>query len=283
MSKNFYPLKFISSVILLGTLFSVSCSNGPRVNKDSSKKSDTVAKINSDLGKAIYTEKEIMASFNSFWAYFKGRVRLFEDFKASDTSGREISKDLFLNMLLTGKYYPSIRYAPEDKFHYQLVTMPTSAPELAAAYIIQDTKEVLSHYQMEGKPIPAFSFEDVNGVHYDSENTKGKLVLFKCWFINCGACILEMPELNELVARYKDRKDILFISLASDKKAPLQKFLNKTKFDYATVPLQGDYMTNQLKVWAYPFHFLIGKDGKMIKAVSEAQDIAMLLARELKK
>jgi thiol-disulfide isomerase/thioredoxin len=45
---------------------------------------------------------------------------------------------------------------------------------------------------------------------------KGKIVVIKCWYIHCAACIKEFPEVNNLVRKYKDRKDIIFISLAED-------------------------------------------------------------------
>ncbi len=174
-------------------------------------------------------------------------------------------------------------YSKDSLINYKLAKIPAKEPENAGAYLRQDSRSALAHYKMEGKPIPAFDFYDVNGKHYSSENTKGKIILFKCWFIGCGACILEMPTLNKMVQKYKGRADILFISLASDPKKPLQEFLKKTKFDYATVPNQDKYMAEQLKVPAYPHHFLINKQGLMVKAVGLASDVEMLLERELKK
>ncbi|MGF1923361.1 MAG: hypothetical protein ACQUHE_04230, partial [Bacteroidia bacterium] len=68
-----------------------------------------------------------------------------------------------------------------------------------------------------------------------------------------------------------------------DPKKPLQTFLKTTRFDYATVPNQGEYMDKQLKVSAYPWHFMINKQGLLVKSVSEAGDVETLLERELKK
>lgn len=92
-----------------------------------------------------------------------------------------------------------------------------------------------------------------------------------------------MPALNELVQKYKDRNDILFVSLAIDPKPELQAFLAKTQFDYATVPNQERYMAEKLLVNAYPTHFIIDKKGLLVNVVSDEQSIADLLEKEIAK
>lgn len=275
--------RLIVLMMMLVSGYFTSCQQSP-------KKQETVAStitepqiVSARIGKPIVEEKDIMVNFNSFWAYYKANIKFFEDFVPFDTSGVIMKKDDFLKTLITGDYYPLVIYSKDSLINYKLAKIPFKSPENAGAYMRQDSRPALEHYNMEGKPIPAFSFTDVNGKLYTSENTKGKIVLFKCWFINCGACILEMPQLNRMVERYKDREDILFISLAMDRKKPLQDFLEKTKFDYATIPNQTEYMSKQLKVPAYPYHFLINKEGLLVKSVGDATDVEMLLERELKK
>ncbi len=259
----------------------ISCAQSPKQEKTVTI---TTPKIDSSkIGKPIIEEKDIMANFGSFWTYYVTNIKFFEDFVPFDTTGATIKKVDFLKALISAEYYPLAIYSKDSLINYKLAKIPTKSPENVGAYMRQDSRIALAHYMMEGKSIPAFSFSDVNGKLYTSENTKGKIVLFKCWFINCGACILEMPQLNRMVEKYKDRDDILFISLAIDPKKPLQAFLKTTQFDYVTIPNQEEYMDKQLKVSAYPWHFLINKQGLLVKAVGEAADIEMLLERELKK
>ena len=259
----------------------ISCTQNPKQEENVATE---LPKIDSSkIGKPVIEEKLIMTSFNTFWAYYTANIKFFEDFVPFDTTGIIINKGDFLKILTTGEYYPLLINSKDSLINYKLAKIPAKGPENAGAYIRQDSRSALIHYEMEGKPIPAFDFSDVDGKHYSSANTKGKIVLFKCWFIRCGACILEMPALNKIVQKYKDRDDILFISLAMDSKKPLQEFLKKTQFDYATVPNQEQYMIEQLKVPSYPHHFLINKQGLLVKATGEATDVEMLLERELKK
>ena len=44
-----------------------------------------------------------------------------------------------------------------------------------AAALAKGAAAALVHYKMEGKPIPAFNFSDIDGNLYTSENTKGKI------------------------------------------------------------------------------------------------------------
>jgi peroxiredoxin len=39
--------------------------------------------------------------------------------------------------------------------------------------------------------IPDFSFKDLNGNLITNEKYEGKIVVIKCWYIHCAACIKE--------------------------------------------------------------------------------------------
>lgn len=89
--------------------------------------------------------------------------------------------------------------------------------------------------------------------------------------------------MNELVSKYKDNKDVLFVSLAMDDKKSLKQFLTRTRFDYATVPGQTKYMAKDLKVAAYPTHFLIDKKGILVRVLPNNIQVADFLAKEVVK
>lgn len=97
---------------------------------------------------------------------------------------------------------------------------------------------------MVGKQFPDFHFVDLNGKTYDRKNTKGKILGLKSCFIACQACNEEMPALNELTDRYKNRKDILFVSIAFDSEQALTRFINKRVFKYAVVRVKKSFRKN---------------------------------------
>lgn len=269
-----------SNVFLLWVIFfMVSCK--PAIKNEEAKK-DVIVEKKSERSdpKADLPEfslASITADFNAYWIYHYQNVKLYRNFLATDEHNKPISKTAFLIKLTTGKFLPLLIHTENSGGSYKLVKIPAHLEKDGGAVIADYAKTQLRYFKMERKPIPEFSFKDVNGVEYSSENTKGKIVLFKCWFIGCVTCVKEMPELNKMVEKYKNRKDILFISLAIDDKKPLQEFLTKTKFEYATVPNQEKYMTEKLKVNAYPTHFLINKNGILVKTVDTETEISEVL------
>ncbi|MDQ8053343.1 MAG: TlpA disulfide reductase family protein [Pedobacter sp.] len=227
----------------------------------------------------IMDAKEIAKDFNSFWLYFNTYALLHQDLQAVDEKDRPIDKGAFLQKISDGGYLPVVLQNEEGTKVFKLARLPKGSSDNIRLLLMNYANRELIYYRMEGKSAPAFDFTTISGKHFTSSNTKGKIVLFKCWFINCVACVEEMPALNKLVERYKDRNDILFISLAMDPKAPLKQFLTKTRFDYETVPDQTEYMTNKLHVQMYPTHYVINKKGILVKVPPDEAELEKYLAK----
>jgi len=276
-------VKLLLSCLLL---FLISCTQAPRKtevkNKDL-KKTEAPEKENVRIGLPKIAEENILVNFGKFWEYYTENIELYEDFIAFNSNGKPISKLQFLSQLKSGLYFPLILNSKDEQLNYKLVKIPAKADPNISVYMKQFGKEQLAFYHLEGKPAPAFNFTDVNGKLYTPENTKGKIILFKCWFINCLPCRQEMPALNEVVRKYKNRDDILFISLAIDTKKELQTFLSTTKFDYATVPNQGKYMSDKLHVSGYPTHFIINKKGELVRMLPDVAQVEEAIEKELAK
>jgi thiol-disulfide isomerase/thioredoxin len=132
---------------------------------------------------------------------------------------------------------------------------------------------------MKGKELQGFNFTDLDGKVYDKVTTAGKIVVLKCWFIGCVPCIEKMPALKELVNQYKNQRDIVFVSLAFDKKEDLKKFLAKKTFDYAVVANQKDYLIKDLEVTSFPTHILINKKGKVVKVAGSYEEMETALKK----
>ncbi len=237
----------------------------------------------SDYGLPNVDVEALQKDFMQWWTYYNRYINLSSDFIAIDNSSNKISKEAFLKSLTTGKFIPAGLLSKDtSKTYYKLFQInPTSDKSIENAITGASIREY-EHFKMEGQQFPKFSFTDLNGKLYTSENTKGKIVVLKCWFIKCIACIAEFPGLNEMVDQYKDRNDVVFISLAFDKEADLKAFLLTKPFNYNTVSVQKSYLGDTLKVSLYPTHFLIDKEGRIIKIVNKAARLKTFLANEMK-
>lgn len=196
------------------------------------------------------------AQENLFWS---------SDYTALDTASKPISKKQFLTALSTGKYLP-LRLTTKDTT-YQLCTLSDQANDDVRTTIQQDAGIELKSLEQEGTPLPDFHFTDLNGVTYDSANTRGKIVVINCWFTHCATCVAEMPQLNQMVAALKDRKDMVFIALAFDQADTIKKFLQTNPFGYAIVSNQEHYEEDVIHTQGYPTHIVLDKHGVIHKVL----------------
>jgi thiol-disulfide isomerase/thioredoxin len=112
-----------------------------------------------------------------------------------------------------------------------------------------------------GKKLAPFNAKDIEGNDIDLSSAKGKIVVLNFWFINCGPCRREIPELNVLVDSFKKNENVLFVAVALDSKAALQKFLEKTPFHYSVI--EGRSIAGNYGVRLYPTHVILDTEGKV--------------------
>ncbi len=225
----------------------------------------------------------VLKDFQTWYNYNYYNIKLSENYTAFDTSSKSIGKETFLKSLASGEYVAFRLNTIDSSLKYKLYKLSPLIDYFIRAYARQFGKDGYQKYKMEGTELPDFNFTDLNGKVYNKETTKGKIVVLKCWFINCTLCVQEMPALNAVVKEYKNKKDVLFISLAFDSKEKLERFLTRTKFDYAIIPVQQKYLQEKLKVTGYPTQFIINRNGLISKVVSDYHDMISALKNELTK
>ncbi len=224
---------------------------------------------------------EVQQDFKTWWDYNFKNIKLSADFIPLDISSNIISKEMFLKQLSTGEFIPIKIESTELK--YKLFKLNLSIDPDIKTQVKNLGNDGYSKYKMEGTKIPVFEFKDIKGNLYNNKILKGKIVVLKCWFINCLPCVQEMPALNDFTEKYKKRKDILFISLAFDSKEKLESFLLSHKFSYAVLPVPQKFMEDSLKVSGYPTHFIIDKTGIIRKVVNDYHEMIPTLNNELNK
>jgi len=141
--------------------------------------------------------------------------------------------------------------------------------EPPTAYINFNTKEEVDSLQkLEenngqkwlGQPMPSFSVRDLTNKLITSESLKGKIVVLNFYFTSCTPCIREMPELNELVKKFKD-KNVEFIAFALNDETQLKKFLQKKPFHYTQVANAKVITEKSFDVKSWPTHFIFDTTG----------------------
>ena len=279
-------MKQLFTLLILCTLqIMLSCNNVDSTKLSKKQPNETASANNAQSHSDTvfyYNADEILKDFMTWYTYTYYNVRLAQDFIGVDADSSRIDKTAFLNHLATGNYVPFKIRLQDNLPVYQLYKLNKPDQDIQNT-IKQSALNEMSHYRWEGKELPGYGFTDLNGKVYNRSTTKGKILVLKCWFIRCVACVKEFPELNKLVDEYKDRNDILFISLATDSRQDLLSFVHKNEFKYAVVPDKEEYMSEQLSVTSYPTHLLIDKNGKIVKVVNAVNDLIPFLKKEVEK
>jgi peroxiredoxin len=254
-------------LIFLLLLFALSCKRAVSATND---------KI------TIETPAQILQSDHSFFQYLAHNLySLTRKYKTFNAAGDKISKLEFLHQLTTGKYLFLQTSTDSTKLSFKLyplnANMQVKYGQIISAYLLN----MYADYQWVGQKFPAFDFVDIEGKHYNSDNTKGKIVVLKYWFVGCQACQEEMPELNKMVAAYKNHNDMVFISIAPDNASRLKAFFSTHPFDYIKVPDQGYFINKVLKLNEAPTHFVINKQGIIVNVVDNPQELEYSLKEDI--
>lgn len=240
----------------------------------------TISSAQTKLGNPEVDPIHIQKNFSKWSVYQSKNIMLSRDFVALDLLSKEISKETFLNELTKGNFIP-IRLISEDSFYYyKLFQIEPNSDSSIKATINQIGFDALKNYKMEGTAFPKFSFKDLNGNEVSNETMKGKIIAIKCWYIHCTPCIREFSQVNRLTEEYKDRKDILFISLAEDSPEQLKIFLARKPLSYAVIPDMKIYMNETLDLNAFPTHFILNKEGLIAKVLPNFDSLEVALAKE---
>lgn len=276
-------MKQVCTILILWIFqFILSCNNVDST-KHSKRQLNETNKIKLQSEKVFNVNAEaILKDFKTWYNYTYFNIHLARDFIGLDTDSSTMTKTDFLTRLTKGKLVPLKTGLRNNLPIYKLYKLTNNNPDIRST-IKQLASIELSNCKMEGKELPSFNFTDINGKLYNKSTTHQKIVVLKCWFIHCVACVKEFPELNKLVDEYKQSSDILFISLAMDSKQDLIPFLKKRQFKYAVVPEKETYMLKDLGISIFPTHVLIGKNGKIVKVVNAVDDLIPFLRQETAK
>ena len=238
-------MKF-SKIIMFALVFSVTTTT--YLNAQNQKASQTVQyDFLKGLTKASaddMSDQKIMLDGESIPVYSSEgkRVRGMEMMQLMTSSG--ISPDFYLDA--------------EKEIKAVILNISEDDSEQSNQESEQSTQQKKSQI---GADAPDFSVKDMDGKTYSLSSLKGKIVVINFWFVECKPCVIEMPELNEIVQKYKS-EEVVFLAFALNKQPKIESFLKKHSFDYTILPdsraVIGDY-----KIKSYPAHIILDQNSKI--------------------
>lgn len=124
-----------------------------------------------------------------------------------------------------------------------------------------------------GALAPDFVMEDENGKTVRLSDFRGKVVFIDVWATWCGGCVAGLPAFIALKEQYKDRKDVVFLTISDDRieaKDRWKSFLKEKAYSgmmpHLIINEEKDRFTEDYCITGIPRYILIDKQGKIVNA-----------------
>ena len=106
--------------------------------------------------------------------------------------------------------------------------------------------------------------KDVHGNTVRLSDFRGKVVFLNFWATWCAACVVEMPSMEKLHRRLKDKDFVMIAINVQESDAQVNAFYEKLKLSFtALLDANGEVATG-FAVNALPTTFVLDKEGRII-------------------
>jgi peroxiredoxin len=112
---------------------------------------------------------------------------------------------------------------------------------------------------------PNFSLEDLSGKKANLKQYRGKVVFLNFWATWCGPCKEEMPSMEALYQKFKERGFVfLTISVDYEEKKKVKEFIDKHHYTFPVLIDSKGFTLDFYGVKGIPTTILIDKKGRMV-------------------
>jgi len=126
----------------------------------------------------------------------------------------------------------------------------------------------------EGQPAPGFTLLTLDGGRASLTDHRDKLVVLNFWATWCQPCIVEMPSLEALWRRYRDR-GLIVVGISVDRGAPkalLEPYVRNLKLTFPILLDPDSKTSDRWRVTALPATFLVRPGGEVVGMAMGARE-----------
>lgn len=184
--------------------------------------------------------------------------KITETSVVKDSSGTVYPAEIWRQLLLKGGH--TLRAENKDDPNTAFILVRLTDEQKQARFAKMAIPKG-SPFFKNGQKFSLGKVTDMQGAKIDLKDNSGKITVVNFWFVNCGPCRTEIPELNKLVANYAS-DSVRFVAIALDDKYALENFLKLMPFEYKIVD-NGLYLAQRYGVQSYPTHVVVNQEGKV--------------------
>ncbi len=118
-----------------------------------------------------------------------------------------------------------------------------------------------------GHPAPDFTLSDLDGNLVRLSDFQGKVVFINFWATWCPPCRAEMPEIEAVHQKYKDKGVVVLGVDISEPENTVRQYIQKGGFSWTIVLDSTGEVARDYQIAAIPTSFFLDREG-IIRAVS---------------
>lgn len=214
----------------------------------------------------------LVSNKEKYIRYEREKLRFNDSSKFYDGLDTELPESDFFDSIYRNSYFP---LKAIDSNKYKLIKVFNWPDKDIYSWVYAVGFRQSGKQSLLGKTLLKKPIKNINGTLIDSNYIKDKHVFVKCWFIKCVPCLAEMPDLNVIVQKYRNRKDILFISFAFNKTEDLKIFLSDRKFEYMVIPTYKIPEIDSFHFTSFPTHLYV-KNNKIEKVIGKGDIVSII-------
>lgn len=222
-----------------------------------------------DTNKALYSKNFSKYIFDKEWALYRLSTKniptgdSFEDIYKiikRKYSG-ELRDQIFLNCFAKLR-----RYFPQEIIEYNKDAIDVASKTAYRNALISLRKTLI------GSAAFPFELEDINGKVHKLNDYKGKVIVMDFWFTGCFWCTKLNEAMHPIIQKYKNNKNVVFISVCEDQNK--EQWIKSIKTGKYTSPENINLYTNGLATehplikfynfWGAPQQLIINKNGFLV-------------------
>jgi len=122
--------------------------------------------------------------------------------------------------------------------------------------------KVLAERTKEPRPAPKFALKTLDGRSVSLEELRGKIAIVNFWGVWCGWCVVELPDLQKLVAKYAKDPNVRILTIDNDGDISIvKKFMAEKKYDFPVLLDDGYVSANGIN--SFPTTWFLDPQGRI--------------------
>jgi thiol-disulfide isomerase/thioredoxin len=121
------------------------------------------------------------------------------------------------------------------------------------------------HFVRNPDAAPEFKLPGLDGKPLTLADSHGKVILLNFWATWCGPCRAEIPDLIALQTKYKDRLQIVGLTVDDDDAATIKKVVEQTGINYPVAMASPEVRIQYGGIAALPTSFMLDSEGRVMQ------------------